>query len=163
MRPHEITCTVHQGTSIGTQQHPDHNISSSFSIHPIFLQLAPLSSTLCVQTKARWGEEFYQDWAVKMAIPPAKEAEPPQCAVKAIVGALAASKPKLRYRPNFRSKTFYYYLVSLDVIRLTCISRGWSISIIMLTHLTSCSQPPSFLLARLLSSRPCAPPVAWTV
>lgn len=64
-----------------------------------------------LQTKSRWGEAFYQDWATKMAIPPAKEAEPPQLAVTSIVKALKASKPKLRYRPNWRSKTFYYYLV----------------------------------------------------
>lgn len=64
-------------------------------------------------TKERWGKHILDFWVSKARVSAAQEAEPAELAVRDIVRALEASKPRLRYRPNWRSRTFYYYITVL--------------------------------------------------
>lgn len=61
------------------------------------------------ETRARWGEAFAEEVSQRGHKATA-EAEPAQLAVDALVKAVGARSPRLRYKPNFRSRTFYYYL-----------------------------------------------------
>lgn len=87
-------------------------------IEPSFLRTPMLAAGHTYQTtswancpadvKARWGEAFATESMGSRALTVAEQqAEPGQVAVDAMIAALTASSPRLRYRPNWLAKTFY--------------------------------------------------------
>lgn len=71
--------------------------------------------------RERWGVGFKDETAAKQASA-ADAAVDPACAVDAILHALRARSPRLRYRPNWASKTFFWLMSVLPASWVDALS-----------------------------------------